>query len=323
MNAFFEILDPVFADFVDTQQAPEQIAGGCTWTEGPVWLNDTLYFNDIPAKRMMKWSAAKGVGIALPNSEFANGNTLDIQGRMVSCEHGGRRVIRRLDPEDPDAIDVIADSYDGKRLNSPNDVVVRSDGSIWFTDPPYGINSDIEGYPAESEQDGCFVFCASPDGTLTAVATDFDKPNGLAFSEDETQLYIADSGAIRGASFPGIDISLPHHIRVFDLNGTTLSNGRVFAEISPGVPDGFRIDHAGLVWTSALDGIHCLDREGRCLGKIRLPAQTSNICFGGTSGTEMFITSSDAVWRVRSSRRDAAHAYLQRNKAIKETPHEH
>jgi gluconolactonase len=307
MGAFFESFDKAFADMVDTSQPPERIASGCTWTEGPVWLNNTLYFNDIPAKRMLKWREGQQASVALENSEFANGNTLDGQGRMVSCEHGGRRVIRRFDPEDRQAVEVIADSFQGKRLNSPNDVVVRSDGSVWFTDPPYGINSDIEGYPAQSEIGGCHVYCVSPDGSITTVATDFDKPNGLAFSPDETQLYIADSGAIRGASFPGIDYALPHHIRVFDVNGTTLNNGRVFAEITPGVPDGFRIDQGGLIWTSAMDGIHCLDPAGHCLGKIRLPAQTSNICFGGTSGTDMFITSSDSVWRVRSNRKDAAH----------------
>lgn len=306
MGAFYESFDGRFADMIDIDRPPERIARGCTWTEGPVWLNDTLYFNDIPAKRMMKWRKGQQASIALENSEFANGNTLDAQDRMVSCEHGGRRVIRRLDPENAQAVEVIADNYQGKRLNSPNDVVVKSDGSVWFTDPPYGINSDVEGYPADSEIGGCYVFCASPDGALTAVATDFDKPNGLAFSPDETRLYIADSGAIRGASDPGVDYELPHHIRVFDVDGTTLSAGRIFAEIMPGVPDGFRVDHAGLIWSSAMDGIHCLDPAGQCLGKIRLPAQTSNICFGGKSGTDMFITSSDSVWWVRSNRTDAA-----------------
>ncbi|MFS4579994.1 SMP-30/gluconolactonase/LRE family protein [Phaeobacter sp. C3_T13_0] len=308
MDVFFESFDASFADMVDINRPPERIARGCTWTEGPVWLNDTLYFNDIPAKRMMKWRAGQQAQVALPNSEFANGNTLDIGGHMVSCEHGGRRVIRRRDPEDVKSVELIADSYQGKKLNSPNDVVVKSDGTVWFTDPPYGINSDIEGYPAESEIGSCYVFCVTPDGAITAVATDFDKPNGLAFSPDESQLYIADSGAIRGASFPEIDYTLPHHIRVFDVNGTSLSGGRVFVEIMPGVPDGFRVDHEGLIWTSALDGIHCLDTAGQCLGKIKLPAQTSNICFGGASGTDMFITSSDSVWWVRSSRTDAAQA---------------
>ena len=311
----FITVDPCFHDFVDTQREPEQIAGGCVWTEGPVWLDDGLYFNDIPNKRMMRWTEKTGAVVALQNSEFANGNTLDCYGRMVSCEHGGRRVIRRLDPCDADAVEIIADNFNGSRLNSPNDVIMRSDGSVWFTDPPYGINSDVEGYPAESEISGCYVFCAAPDGTLHAVATDFDKPNGLAFSADEKRLYVADSGAIRGASFPGIDYDLPHHIRVFDVDGMTLSNDRVFAVVAPGVPDGFRVDHDGYIWTSALDGIHCLSPEGGLIGKIRLPQQTSNICFGGPTGQTMFITSSDKVYRVQSSRRDAAQVLKDRERS--------
>ncbi|MEM9584832.1 MAG: SMP-30/gluconolactonase/LRE family protein [Pseudomonadota bacterium] len=310
----FITVDPRFRDFVDVSQAPEVIAQNCVWTEGPVWLDGALFFNDIPNKRMMRWTEAGGVETALGNSEFANGNTLDVGNRMVSCEHGGRRVIRRHDPMDPQSVEVIADRFDGKRLNSPNDVVVKSDGSIWFTDPPYGINSDIEGYAADSEIVGCYVFCAAPDGTMHAVATDFDKPNGLAFSPDETRLYVADSGAIRGASFPGINYDLPHHIRVFDVDGVTLTNGRVFAVIAPGVPDGLRVDQDGYVWTSAQDGIHCLSPEGALMGKIWLPQPTSNICFGGPTGQTMFVTSSDKVYRLESTRRDAAHILKDRKR---------
>ncbi|MEM6941485.1 MAG: SMP-30/gluconolactonase/LRE family protein [Pseudomonadota bacterium] len=302
----FITVDPRFDSFVDKDRPPEVIADGFSWTEGPVWLENTLFFNDIPNKKMLQWSESMGTAIALDNSEFANGNTTDLSGRMVSCEHGGRRILRRIDAVEPSAVEVIATHFEGKRLNSPNDVIVRSDGSVWFTDPPYGINSDVEGYPAQSEIGGCYVFCAMPDGTLHAVATDFDKPNGLAFSPDERHLYVADSGAIRGASFPGIDYALPHHIRVFDVAGITLSNPRVFAVIAPGVPDGFRVDHEGYIWTSALDGIHCLSPEGMLIGKIWLPQQTSNICFGGAGGNTMFITSSDKVYRVRGTRRDAA-----------------
>lgn len=305
MSVAYETADPRFESFVDTTTLPEVIAKGFTWTEGPVWLNDGLYFNDIPGKKMLRWTEAAGSSVALENSEFANGNTLDLDGNMISCEHGGRRVVRRAVPEDLTSVDVIASHFAGKPLNSPNDVVVRSDGSMWFTDPPYGINSDVEGYLANSEQAGCFVYCASPDGRVHAVATDFDKPNGLAFSPDEKRLYIADSGAIKGASFPGIDYDLPHHIRVFDVDGTTLSGGDVFAEIHPGVPDGLRVDHEGYVWTSAMDGIRCLNAAGGLIGKIVLPAATSNLCFGGPSGTDMFITSSDKVYRVRTTRRDA------------------
>lgn len=308
MTPRYITVDPLFEEFVDTSIAPEVIARDCIWTEGPVWLSGGLFFNDIPNKRMLRWSERDGVSIALINSEFANGNTLDLSGRMVSCEHGGRRVVRRQDPFDLTAVETIVDKFEGKRLNSPNDVVVRSDGSVWFTDPPYGINSDVEGYLAESELDGCYVYSVSVDGEIRAVATDFDKPNGLAFSPDETKLYIADSGAIRGASFPGIDYKLPHHIRVFEVDGTTLKNGRVFAVVAPGIPDGFRVDQQGYVWTSALDGIHCLSPEGALVGKILLPAQTSNVCFGGESGKTMFITSSDKVYRVHSNCRDAAQA---------------
>jgi gluconolactonase len=305
LDASYDILDPTFTGFLDTETPPEVIASGYTWTEGPVWLKGGLYFNDIPAKRMWHWTESGGARVALENSEFANGNTLDMSGHMVSCEHGGRRVVRRLDPEDLTAVEVVAERWQGKRLNSPNDVVVRRDGTVWFTDPPYGINSDVEGYPAESEIGSNNVYCVTADGAIIPVATDFDKPNGLAFSPDESKLYIADSGAIQGASFPGIDYDRPHHIRVFDVKGTTLSGGTVFAEIHPGVPDGLRVDHEGYIWTSSMDGIRCLSPEGRLLGRIVLPAPTANICFGGGDGTDMFITASDKVWRVRSTRRDA------------------
>jgi len=307
MSTSFEIVDSLFAEFVDTQTAPELIASGCTWTEGPVWLDNTLYFNDIPAKRMMRWTEASGADVALANSEFANGNTLDANGLMVSCEHGGRRIIRRIDPEDAERVDVIAHQYNGKRLNSPNDVVVHKDGSIWFTDPPYGINCDIEGYAADSEIGGNYVFRVDTDRNVTAVATDFDKPNGLAFSPDQQQLYIADSGAILGASFPDMDRNLPHHVRRFDVVDGRLVNSHVFYIVEPGVPDGLRVDHDGYVWCSAMDGIHCLTPEGALIGKIRLPNPTSNLCFGGPTGTDIFITSSECVYRVRSTRRDAAH----------------
>ena len=307
MSAHYEIIDPRFHQFIDTETAPELLTSGYTWTEGPVWLNDSLYFNDIPSKRMHKWTEEQGAVVALPNSEFANGNTVDAEGYMVSCEHGGRRVLRRMDAEDFDAVEVIAERFNGKRLNSPNDVIVAKDGAIWFTDPPYGINCNIEGYAAESEIGSNNVYRVDANGGMTIVASDFDKPNGLAFSPDQTKLYIADSGAIKGASFPELDFSKPHHIRVFDVVGGTLQNSQLFCVINPGVPDGLRVDHEGYVWSSAADGIHVLTPEAKLLGKIRLPNATSNLCFGGPSGTDVFITSSDRVYRVRSSRRDAAH----------------
>lgn len=303
----YEIINPIFESFVQTNESPQTIATGYTWTEGPVWMNDALYFNDIPNKKMLCWTPQDGVKVAIDDTDFANGNTVDCNGNMISCEHGGRRVIRRLSNDNMDNIQIIADAYDGKRLNSPNDAVVKSDGSVWFTDPPYGINSDVEGYPADSEIGGCFVYCLTPDNQLSAVATDFDKPNGLAFSPDEKTLYIADSGAILGASFPGMDMTRPHHIRVFDVDGHRLTNSRVFAEITPGVPDGLRIDHEGYIWTSAMDGIQCFTPDGDMIGKILLPSQTSNCCFGGASGTNLFITASESVYMVKTNRWDARH----------------
>jgi gluconolactonase len=297
----------VFRDFVDTSIAPDRIAHGFRWTEGPVWMAhlQCLFFNDIPNRQMLRWREGEGVTVALANSEFANGNTTDLEGRMVSCEHGGRRVVRRTDPENLEAVEVLAAMVDGKRLNSPNDVVVKSDGSIWFTDPPYGIDSDIEGYQADSEIGGNHVYRIDPKGGLAAVATDFDRPNGLAFSPDESLLYVADSGAAQGSSFPGFDYRRPHHIRVLDVVPEGLAGSRVFAVIEPGVPDGLRVDTGGFVWTSAGDGIRCLSPQGDPVGRILLPEVASNCCFGGSEGRDLFITASSAVYRVRTTRKGA------------------
>ncbi len=289
---------PELADCLDQEVLPELIASGYTWTEGPVWWHDALYFNDIPSKRLLRWREGEGVDVVLADTDFANGNTLDAAGRMISCEHGGRRVVVREDPDKPAVTKVLATHVEGKRLNSPNDVIVRSDGTIWFTDPPYGINSDVEGYPAESEIGSADVYCITTDGSVVRVADDFDKPNGLAFSPDESRLYIADSGAIQGASFPGIDLDRPHHIRMFEVHGTTLTGGDVFAEISPGVPDGLRVDRGGRVWTSAGDGIHIYRADGRRLGRIELPDATANCCFGGMDGSTLFVTSSGRIYRI-------------------------
>jgi len=295
----------LFITFVDTTIEPQIIADGCIWAEGPVWLNDRLYFNDIPNKRMLSWHPVDGVEIVLSNSEFGNGNTLGLDGRMVSCEHGGRRVIVRNNPTDLNDVVVIADQFEGQPLNSPNDVVVKSNGSVWFTDPTYGIDSNVEGYAAPSDIGSNNVYRVDPDGSVTCMVDDFVKPNGLAFSPDEKRLYIADSGAARGPDFPDLDYSLPHHIRVFDVENDQLLNGRVLTEIDEGVPDGFRVDTEGYLWCSAADGLRCLSAEGELIGKIRLPAAVANCCFGGESGTDLFITASDRVYRVRTTRRGA------------------
>jgi len=230
------------------------------------------------------------VGVFRINSNYANGNTRDREGRLVSCEHGGRRVTRT----EPDgSITVIADRYQGKRLNSPNDLVVKSDGSIWFTDPSYGILSDYEGYKAPMEQAGCYVYYVDPgNGEVRLVADDFVKPNGLCFSPDEKFLYIADSGLSH-------DPNGPHHIRRFSVaKDGKLSGGEVFAEVSPGVPDGFRIDTDGRIWTSCQDGVICLDSSGNALGKIKVPEMVANLTFGGPRRNRLFITATKGLYSV-------------------------
>ena len=270
----------------------ERLYDQCRWAEGPVWFDDGGYlvWSDIPNRRMLRWVPDSGVSIFRADSNFANGNTRDRQGRLVTCEHGGRRVTRT----EPDgSISVIADSHDGRKLNSPNDVVVKSDGSIWFTDPSYGIMSDYEGFKAEQEQDGCYVYRVDPDsGDITVVADDFVKPNGLAFSVDESRLYIADSGVSH-------DPDGPHHIREFDVvDGTRLANSRVFATIEPGLPDGFRLDVDGNIWTSTHDGVHCYAPDGTRLGKILIPEMVANLTFGGPKRNRLFITATTSLYAV-------------------------
>lgn len=287
----YEYYDIRFRDLTVPIAEVEVLYDGCRWSEGPVWFDDGGYlvWSDIPNNRMLRWVPDQGVGVFRANSNFANGNTRDRQGRLVTCEHGGRRVTRT----EPDGtITVIADSYQDKRLNSPNDVVVKSDGSIWFTDPTYGILSDYEGYKAEPEQDGCYVYRIDPSGEIAVVADDFVKPNGLAFSPDESRLFIADSGLSH-------DPDGPHHIRVFDVTkSNTLQGGAVFVEVSRGVPDGFRFDVEGNLWTSSQDGVQCFDPSGNPLGKIRMPQMVANLTFGGSKRNRLFIASTHTLCAV-------------------------
>jgi gluconolactonase len=291
--AYFEAIDPRFARYIIPVCKLETLHTGMRWAEGPVYFADGRYlvFSDIPNNRMLRWDEESGhVSVFRYPSGFSNGNTRDRQGRLVSCEHGNRRVTRT----EPDGtITVIADRAGGKRLNSPNDVVVKSDGTIWFTDPPYGILTDYEGHKAESEIGGCHVYCCDPQtGEVSAVATDFVKPNGLAFSADERQLFIADSGRSHAPD-------APHHIRVFDVtDGGKLSNGRVFATIDPGVPDGFRLDADGNLWVGAGDGVHCFDAKGKLIGKILTPEAVANVTFGGAKRNRLFIAATSTLYAV-------------------------
>ena len=288
--SIYLVEDQRFAALTVGSARLEEIVTGLRWAEGPVWFADLgcLLFSDIPNQRIMRWSEGGTATVFRQPSNFANGHTRDRQGRLVSCEHGTRRVTRT---EIDGSLTVLADSYQGKRLNSPNDVVVSSDGAVWFTDPSYGIMSDYEGYRAEQEQAKRNVFRIDPAGELRVVADDFRQPNGLAFSPDETVLYVADS-AFSHNPFA------PRHIRAFDVAGGVLSGDREFAAIDQGLPDGIRVDWQGNVWSSAGDGVHCFGADGVRLGKIRVPQVVSNLCFGGARKNKLYITATTSVYSV-------------------------
>ena len=284
--ADFEIKQEAeFRKLVPAGAKLEKLAGGMRFIEGPVWMPQDggfLVFSDIPANELKKWSRATGVTIFRASSGNANGNTLDRQGRLVTAEHGGRRVSLT---EKNGAVVTVADVYNGKKLNSPNDVAVKSDDSIWFTDPPYGIPQG-----AKQEQSGNYVYrYDSRLKVLLAVITDFDRPNGLCFSPDESKLYVADSGN-------------PHHIRVFQVDAIgTVSGGRVFAVIDKGAPDGIRCDADGRVWTSAGDGVHIYAPSGAEIGRILVPEIPTNLAFGGREGKTLFITARTSLYAITVS----------------------
>jgi gluconolactonase len=289
----FESLDDRFRRYSLPNATLEKLHTGMRWAEGPVYFADQrcLIFSDIPSNRLLRWDEESGnITIFRAPSNFSNGNTRDRQGRLVTCEHRERRVTRT---ELSGEITVIADRYQDRRLNSPNDVVVKSDGSIWFTDPTYGISAEYEGGKVESEIGSCNVYRIDPvDGTVSLVADDFSRPNGLAFSPDESILYIADSGF-----WP--DPNGPHHIRAFTVTDDgRLPSSRIFADVTPGIPDGFRIDTDGNVWTSAGDGVHCFAPDGLLLGKIRVPENVANLCFGGPARNRLFICGHSSLYSV-------------------------
>ena len=294
-------IDPRFRRVLIPGETLVRLCTGARWSEGPVWLDveRRLVWSDIPNNRMLSWTQADGMSVFRAPSNFSNGNTLDREGRMVTCEHG-RRCLSRTEVDG--SVRVLVDRFDGKRLNSPNDVVVKSDGTIWFTDPSYGIMSDVEGYPAESElggpnDSGCYVFRFDPaTGEMSIVERSFSKPNGLAFSPDETLLYVSDTSASH-------DPAGNHHVRVFDVvDGKFLSNGRVFAVIEPGLPDGFRLDEQGWLFVSSEDSIQVFHPDGALLGKISVPEKIANCVF---VGDELFITASTSLYRIRLNTRGA------------------
>lgn len=289
----YEVLDPRFARLFNPTAHVTKLYTGCHWAEGPAYFpaHRSLVWSDIPANRMLRFDEADGhVSTFRQPAGHSNGNTVDRHGRLVSCEHGNRRVSRT---EHGGEIITLADRYEGKRLNSPNDVVVKTDGSIWFTDPTYGIDSDYEGDKADSEIGASYVYrIDGQTGALTVVADDFIKPNGLAFSLDERQLYIVDTGRTHGEHHPA-------HMRVFDVQADgKLSGGRVFADSSAGLFDGFRLDEAGRIWTSAADGVHCYDPDGTLIGKVHVPEVVANVCFGGPKRNRLYICGTTSLYQV-------------------------
>ncbi len=292
-----EIFDPRLQSVVQGASL-ERLYTGAAWSEGPVWLHedDSVLWSDIPNNRMLRWSEQDGMTVWRDDAEFTNGHTRDLNGDLLHCSHGLRAIVRTpmVDGKisDTTADKIVIDTYQGKRLNSPNDIVVKRDGTIWFTDPPYGILSDREGYKAASEQVANHVFCFdSISQTLTAATASVREPNGLAFSPDESLLYVSDTSA-------ALDVNGNHHVVKFDVVANVLSNPCVFAVISPGLPDGIRVDKQGWVYTSSLDSVQVYHPDGTLLGKIHVPEKVGNLCFGGRNCNQLLIAASTSLYRI-------------------------
>ncbi len=293
-----EVLDDRFSRYRIGNAVVERLFTGCRWAEGPVWFGDArcLIWSDIPNNRMLRWTEeSQEVSVYRSPSRHSNGNTRDRQGRLVTCEHTGRRVTRT---EHDGSITVLMDSFEGKRLSSPNDVVVHSDGSVWFTDPGYGIMLNYEGKVAEAELPTRVYRLDPESGEATIVADDFLRPNGLCFSPDEDLLYIVDTGRSH-------DPNGPSHIRVFDVTvDNRLENGRLFVDMNPGMADGIRCDEDGNLWAAAgwagpgFDGAHCYAPDGTRIGQIHLPEICANLCFGGAGKNRLFMASSQSLYAV-------------------------
>ena len=294
-----DILDPRFATVASGAGALECLCTGAIWSEGPVWMHEdqSLLWSDIPNDRMLRWQAASGMTVWRQGVEFTNGHTREADGALLHCSHGRRAIVRtRFGPGlTPLADEIVVSHYQGRRLNSPNDIVVKSDGSIWFTDPPYGILSDYEGHQGESELGKHYVFRFDPaTGGLRVVSDLAIDPNGLAFSPDESVLYVSDTSAAR------LGEAGHHHILAFDvLANQDLARPRVFAVVSPGLSDGFRIDRHGFLYTSSADSVQVYHPDGTRTGRIAVPEKVGNLTFGGRDGDELYICASSSLYRIR------------------------
>jgi len=298
-----QVLDPRFARYVIAQSAVERLWTGCRWAEGPVWFGDGRYllWSDIPNDRILKWEEETGAVSAFRRpSRFANGNTRDRQGRLVTCEHGARRVTRT---EHDGHLTVVLDRFQGKRLNSPNDVVVKSDGSIWFTDPPFGILGRYEGHPAQPELGQHVYRVDGASGEASVVAGDVLGPNGLCFSPDESTLYVVESRGVPHRKILAYDVAA---------DGRTLGNERVLIDAGPGTPDGMRCDVDGNLWCGwgmgdeALDGVLVFAPDGARIGRIALPERCANVCFGGLERNRLFMAASQSIYALYVNTQGAA-----------------
>jgi len=284
------VVDTVWPDLLPADAAPELLFADCAFTEGPVWFGDGGYllWSDIPNDRLMRWSPDGTVSVWRQPAGHPNGNTRDLQGRLVTCEHSTRRVTRT---EQDGRVTVLADSFEGRRLNSPNDVTVRRDGTIWFTDPDYGLRYHLPpGTP--KEQDGDHVYrLDTATGDLRIVADDFDRPNGLAFSPDGSILYVTDSGVVDGPDRNS-------HIRAFHVDDAGRADGGAVFATTVGIPDGLRVDSAGNVWASAGPGINVYDPAGAMFGRVPFPADVTNLTFASPGDGSLFVTAGPAVYRL-------------------------
>jgi gluconolactonase len=293
-----ETVDPRFAKYTVANASVERLYTGARWAEGPIWFADGRYllFSDIPNNRMLRWLEDTGeVSVFRSPSNYSNGNYRDRQGRLLTCEHDSRRVTRT---EYDGTVTTLIDSFQNKKLNAPNDIVVHSDGTIWFTDPGYGIMNNYEGHVATFELPTNVYRLDPKTREVTVVASDMVKPNGLCFSPDEKKLYIVDTGTQPHPT----DL---HPIRVYDVeNGTSLKNGRLFVDMTPGLSDGIRCDTDGNVWSAAgwgpanYNGVHIFAPDGKLIGKIHLPETCANLCFGGAKGNRLFMAASQSLYAV-------------------------
>lgn len=294
----FAVHDPKFVHYLLDNARLETLADGFRWLEGLVWMGDAdcLLFQDLPRNRTLRWLEDGGVSVYRAPSRYANGQARDRQGRLVSCSHLDR-CLYRTEPDG--SVTRLIDHHDGKRLNAPNDVTVKSDGSIWFSDPLYGIQNDYEGERQASEQPPALYRFDPATGSIAVAAGDFDGPNGLVFSPDEKRLYVSETGDQTGDN-------PRQYIRAFDVTPQGgLRGGEIFHQIEPGYADGLAMDEDGNLWSSAADGVHCIDPGGKLLGKIFVPYRVSNLTFGGACKNRLFIGGSQTLYAIFLNRRGA------------------